>query len=155
MNPATRVHGEGPKSTPLYYDGKLFTLGIGGIVSAFDAATGKLLWQKPGPPVDPLFGTAMSPAAYRDAVIFHVGGHNQGAVTAFDENTGAVKWAWPGDGPAYASPMIVEIGGARQVVAVTQQKVVGVDVGTGQLLWERPFSSQSSTNSVTPIMSGD
>ena len=26
MNPATRNHGQGPKSTPLYYDGRLFTL---------------------------------------------------------------------------------------------------------------------------------
>ena len=38
MNPATARHGEGPKSTPTYADGRLFTLGISGIVTAFDAA---------------------------------------------------------------------------------------------------------------------
>ena len=37
----TRVHGPGPKATPLFLDGKLFTQGISGIVSAFDAASGK------------------------------------------------------------------------------------------------------------------
>src|SRR2546428_3406580 len=134
MNPATRNHGEGPKSTPLYYDGKLFTLGISGIVSAFDASTGKLLWQKPAPPVDPLYGAAMSPVADRGTVIFHVGGHNQGALTAFDAATGEVKWSWSGDGPAYASPLVVELGGVRQVVTVTQQKVVDVAADTGALL---------------------
>jgi outer membrane protein assembly factor BamB len=155
MNPATRNHGEGPKSTPLYYDGKLFTLGISGIVSAFDASTGKLLWQKPAPPVDPLYGAAMSPVADRGTVIFHVGGHNQGALTAFDAATGAVKWSWSGDGPAYASPLVVELGGVRQVVTITQQKVVGVAADTGALLWERPFVSRPTNNSIMPILFGN
>ena len=74
-------------------------------MSAFDAGSGKLLWQKPAPPVDPMYGTAMSPIAEQGLVIFHVGGEGQGALTAFDANTGEVKWSWNGDGPAYASPM--------------------------------------------------
>ena len=53
MNPATARHGPGPKSTPTYANGRLFTLGMSGIVTAFDAATGKQLWQKPAPPVEP------------------------------------------------------------------------------------------------------
>ena len=39
-------HGKGPKSTPLYYDGKLYTFGISGILSSFDAATGKARMEK-------------------------------------------------------------------------------------------------------------
>lgn len=152
MNPATMRHGEGPKSTPLHSGGKLFTLGITGIVSAFDASSGKLLWQKPAPPVEPLFGTAMSPAAEGDLVIFHVGGHDQGALTAFDVATGAVKWAWSGDGPGYGSPMIVTIGGTRQVITGTQAKIVGLELATGKLLWEHPFVARSTTNSFTPII---
>ena len=47
-NPAaTRTHGTGPKSTPTFADGRLYTLGMSGIVTAFDAASGKQLWQKP------------------------------------------------------------------------------------------------------------
>ena len=52
MNPAAVRHEKGPKSTPAFAGGKLFTLGISGIVSAFDAVTGKLLWQTP-PPQEP------------------------------------------------------------------------------------------------------
>jgi outer membrane protein assembly factor BamB len=152
MNPATKNHGEGPKSTPLYYNGKLYTLGISGIVSAFDASNGKVVWQKPAPPVDPLFGTAMSAVADRGLVFFHVGGHNQGALTAFDANTGEAKWAWPGDGPAYGSPMIAELGGVRQLVTITQQKVIGLDISNGKLLWERPLKARADTNSLTPII---
>ena len=49
-NPAaTRTHGTGPKSTPTFADGRLYTLGMSGLVTAFDAATGKQLWQKPRP----------------------------------------------------------------------------------------------------------
>jgi outer membrane protein assembly factor BamB len=152
MNPATKNHGQGPKSTPLFADGRLYTLGISGIVSAFNAADGKLLWQKPAPPVDPLYGTAMSPVFDRGSVIFHVGGQNDGALTAFDAVTGKVRWAWPGDGPAYASPIVVDLGGTRQVVTITQRNIVGVDAGNGQLLWQKPWVSRSTNNSITPIL---
>ena len=155
MNPATSNHGQGPKSTPLFSSGKLYTLGISGIVSAFDASTGKLLWQKPAPPVDPLYGTAMSPIADRGLVIVHVGGHNRGALTAFDANTGDVKWSWTGDGPAYASPIVADLSGTRQVITVTQQNVVGVAVASGELLWRRPFVTNSTNNAITPILNGD
>jgi outer membrane protein assembly factor BamB len=152
MNPATRNHGQGPKSTPLYADGRLYTLGISGIVSAFDAADGKLLWQKPAPPVDPMYGTAMSPAYDRGAVIFHMGGHDNGALTALDAATGNVRWSWSGDGPAYASPIVVELGGTRQVVTISQRNIIGVDSASGRLLWQRPWVSRSTNNSITPIL---
>ena len=155
MNPATKNHGQGPKATPLFYNGRLYTLGISGIVSAFQASDGKLLWQKPAPPVDPLYGTAMSPVADKGIVIFHVGGHDQGALTAFDAVTGAVKWSWNGDGPWYASPVVTDLGGTRQLVTVTQQKVVGLDVATGTLLWQHPWVTRASNNSITPIRFGD
>jgi outer membrane protein assembly factor BamB len=155
MNPATKNHGQGPKSTPLFYNGRLYTLGISGIVSAFQAADGKLLWQKPAPPVDPLYGTAMSPIADNGLVIFHVGGHGQGALTAFDAVSGDVKWSWAGDGPAYASPIVTDLGGTRQLVTLTQQNVVAVDVSTGALLWQHPWVTRATNNSITPIRFGD
>jgi outer membrane protein assembly factor BamB len=152
MNPATSRHGPGPKSTPAYADGRLFTLGMSGIVTAFDAGTGRTLWQKPSPPVSPLYHTATSPLVDGDAVILHVGGHNDGALTAFDAATGGVRWRWGGDGPAYGSPMLFEIEGTRQVVTFTQENFVGVAADTGELLWRRPYTTQSTTTSQTPIL---
>jgi outer membrane protein assembly factor BamB len=152
MNPATARHGPGPKSTPTYANGRLFTLGISGIVTAFDAATGKQLWQKPAPPVEPMFHTAQSALVDRGVVILHIGGHNQGALTAFDPATGAVKWSWTGDGPAYGSPIVADIGGTRQVITFSQESLVGVDAASGQLLWRVPFQARSITNSITPLV---
>ena len=154
-NAGTSRHGPGPKSTPLFHDGKLFTLGINGVVSAFDAAAGALLWQKPAPPVEPLYATALSPVADNGRVIFHVGGHNDGALTAFDADSGDVVWRWNGDGPAYASPMVAELDGVRQIVTVTQEHIVGIAADSGELLWERPFVSRATNNSITPILDGD
>ena len=155
MNPATARHGPGPKSTPTYADGRLFTLGISGIVTAFDAATGKQLWQKPAPPVEPLFHTAQSALVDRGLVIIHVGGHKQGALTAFDPATGAVKWSWDGDGPAYGSPIVADIGGTHQVITFSQESLVGVDAANGRLLWRTPFVARSITNAITPLVYGD
>ena len=155
MNPATNPHGPGPKSTPAYADGRLFTLGMTGAVSAFDADGGELLWQAPGTDVEPLYHTAMSPVVDGGMVIFHVGGHDDGALTAFDTATGDVRWSWAGDGPAYGSPRVMEIEGVRQVVTFTQANIVGVDVRTGELLWRRPFTTEYDTTSQTPLRYGD
>ena len=154
MNNSTSRHGPGPKSTPTFAAGRLFTLGMTGRVTAFDANSGKEVWQKPGTPVQPNFHTAMSPIVDGTTMILHVGGHNDGALTAFDTATGKVKWAWTGDGPAYGSPIIAEIGGTRQVVVFSQKNLVGVNLADGQLLWSVPFEARSTTNSITPLVYG-
>ena len=152
-NPAaTRTHGTGPKSTPAFADGRLHTLGMTGVVTAFDAASGKQLWQTAAPKTEPLYHTAMSPIVDRGLVIVHVGGHNDGALTAFEARTGAVRWAWPGDGPAYGSPIVVELGGTRQVITMTQDNLVGVSAANGELLWKRPYTVRATRNAVTPIV---
>lgn len=151
---AAANHGMGPKSTPVFANGKIFTLGISGILSAFDANGGKLVWQKPAPEVGPTFGTSTSPLVDGNLLIVHVGGNNNGALTAFDLNTGDAKWTWTGDGPGYGSGVIATLGGTRQVVTFTQQNVVGVDISNGQLLWQRPFKTPPVVNSVTPLIHG-
>jgi outer membrane protein assembly factor BamB len=140
MNPAAAPHGAGPKSTPAFASGKLYSIGMTGIVTAFDAAEGRQLWQKPASRVATLYTThSFSPVVDRGLVIFHVGGHNQGALTAFNADTGDVKWHWDGDGPAYASPIIADFDGTRQVVTFTQDNLIGVAAATGDLLWKRKY----------------
>lgn len=155
MNSAAARHGEGPKSTPVLSNGRLYSIGMTGIVTAFDAATGKQVWQKPGSSLVPMYTShAFSPLVERGLVIFHVGGHDKGALTAYDVNTGDVKWSWNGDGPGYGSPVVADLGGTRQIVTNTQGKLVGVDAATGALLWERPFESSNFTNALTPVVMG-
>jgi len=155
INPATKAHGTGPKSTPVFFDGRLYSVGMTGTVTAWDAATGKQVWLKPGAGPDMQYTThAFSPLVNAGHVIFHIGGHDKGALTAFDLNTGNVRWSWTGDGPGYASPIVADFDGVRQIITPTQTKIVGVDASTGTLLWERPLVHQFVSNSITPIVNG-
>ena len=155
MHSAAARHGAGPKSTPVVANGRIYSIGMTGIVTAWDAASGKRLWQKPGSTVVPIYTShSFSPVIDGNNVIFHLGGHDKGALTALDVTTGAERWSWPGDGPGYGSPVVATIGGTRQVIAITQGKVVGVDAANGTLLWEIPFVVTSTTNSLTPIVYG-
>ena len=156
MNSAAKVHGPGPKSTPVFFNGRLYAIGMTGAVTAFDAASGKQIWQKPASMPVPMYTShAFSPVIEGNTVVFHVGGHDKGALTAFDLNTGQAKWAWTGDGPGYGSPIVADFGGVRQIVTITQGKLVAVDAATGALLWEQPLVSPNFTNSITPVRYGD
>jgi outer membrane protein assembly factor BamB len=155
MNPATAPHGPGPKSTPTFANNRLFTLGISGVVTAFDANTGRQLWHKPAGPVEPLYHTGMSPLVVGNLMILHVGGHDNGALTAFDAATGKEQWRWTGDGPAYGSPLLFNLSGTPQIVTFTQKYFVGVSLDGGKLLWQRPFTTPSTTTAQTPILFKD
>ena len=155
MNPATKQHGPGPKSTPVFFGGRLYSIGMTGTVTAWDAASGKQVWQKPGMGPEMQYTShAFSPLVEGNSVIFHVGGLGSGALTSFDLNSGDVRWSWSGDGPGYASPIVAVFDGVRQVVTPTEKKIVGVDAGTGALLWERPLVHQFASNAITPIVHG-
>ena len=99
MNSAATGHGPGPKSTPAVADGRVFTLGISGIFSAHDLATGKLLWRKNAPPTPPEFGTASSPMVDGTSVIAFLGGpstqQSPQAASALDHRMGSSRWMWP------------------------------------------------------------
>ena len=154
MHPAAVQHGEGPKSTPVFHDGKLFTFGISGILTCWDGDTGAVRWRKEFQYREkwPLFGTAMSPVVDRGLLIAHVGGNDDGALTAFDAASGEVKWQWKGDGPAYASPIVADLGGTKQVITETQNNIVGVSASDGQLLWKIPFTTEYLQNIPSPLL---
>jgi outer membrane protein assembly factor BamB len=153
MNPAATTHGKGVKSTPVVEDGRIVTFGINGAMSCFDAKTGKPQWRKEFGAPD--FGVATSPLVDRGLVIVYVGGNDQGALTAFDVATGTEKWSWKGDGPAYASPLVVELAGTRQVVTQSRRNIIGVSAATGDLLWKIPFKTAYEQNIVTPVLYRD
>jgi outer membrane protein assembly factor BamB len=144
------AHGAGPKATPAFHDGKLFTLGISGIVAAFDASSGKLLWRTAAPSEHPFFSAASSPLVENGAIIVHPG--NYGPLTAFDANTGEVRWA-TGDGGFFASPLIANLEGTRQVITVTQKNVIGVSVADGGVLWQYPWPG--GAGGTMPVLYGE
>jgi outer membrane protein assembly factor BamB len=155
VNAVAAMHGKGPKSTPAVADGRVFTFGISGILTCWDAKNGKQLWQrefsKQFPKTSPLYGAAMSPALVDERCIVHVGGHDKGALVALDVKTGQTLWTCIEDGPGYASPVIVTLDEVRQVVTQSQRACIGVDLEEGKLLWKIPFQTEYDQNAVTPI----
>jgi outer membrane protein assembly factor BamB len=153
--PSASVHS-GPRSSPTVADGKVLTLGVSGVVSCVDAATGKLAWRKDDfSGAWPRFYTASSPIVADGLCIAQLGGESNGGIVAYDLATGDQKWKWTGDGTAYASPVILTVSGTKMVVALTAKKIVGLGVADGKLLWEAPFPVQGMNyNAATPIVDG-
>ena len=120
---------------------------------ASKATTGKPQWRKEfGAPA---FGTATSPLVDRGLLVAYVGTNGRGALTAFEAQTGVEKWSWSGDGPGYASPIVTDLAGTRQVITQSQHNIVGVSAATGELLWRIPFSTPYEQNIVTPALYHD
>ena len=158
---ATEVSGpaaqhSGPRSSPAVADGKVVTLGVGGVVSCVDAEKGKLLWRKDDfSGAWPRFYTASSPIVADGLCIAQLGSESNGGIVAYDLATGDQKWKWTADGTAYASPVILTVSGTKMVVTLTAKKIVGLGLTDGKLLWEAPFPAQGRAyNAATPIVDG-
>src|ERR1700754_1891307 len=85
---------KGPNSTPLVIGNRLFTLGVTGVLNAWDTATGKQLWTKDfSQSIDTskLFcGTAASPLAVNGRLVIQVGSDiHGGKILGLDPATGA------------------------------------------------------------------
>lgn len=149
-------HGKGPKSCPAYAKGKVFTLGITGVLIARDAATGKEIWRrgygKNYKRPHPRWGASTSPIVDGDLIIAHFGTDGGGALIAHDIATGKTVWSQGKVGPSYSSPLVVELHGVRQVIDWNEKTLVGVDVKTGKQLWsvDAP-QTMTDQNMPTPV----
>lgn len=146
----------GPRSSPTVANGKVVTLGVGGVVSCLNAADGKVVWRKdPFPKVVPRFFTSMSPIIVDGMAIAHLGGKGNGAIIAYNLASGNEKWRWADEGPEYASPVLLTVGGTKQIVTLAEKSIVGIGVADGKLLWQLPFVPvRRAYNAATPIVDG-
>jgi outer membrane protein assembly factor BamB len=152
--PSSRFSG--PRSSPAVADGKVVALGVRGILSCWEAATGKLLWRKDEfPGAWPRFFTASSPLIVDGLCVAQLGGESGGAVVAYDLSSGKAKWKWTGESPAYASPVLMTVAGTRLIIAETERRVVALNLADGKLVWEMPYVVQGrGYNAATPIVDG-
>jgi outer membrane protein assembly factor BamB len=161
---SARAHGRGPYSTPSMVDGRLFTLGVTAILSAWDADSGKLLWRRDYSrefdPSHPFFGAAASPLVRKDLCFVHFGASEGqkpgnpglGAMVALRARDGKEVWRWDADGPSIgASPVLHAIEGQEQLVFKSRENIVGLDPLTGRELWRIPFEVTEDNTIVTPL----
>ncbi len=146
----------GPRASPTVTDGKVITLGVRGKLTCLDAMTGKILWQKNDFAGSwPRFFTSASPLVTDGLCIVEVGGRDNGGIVAYDLRDGKERWKWSGDGPAYASPVVMTANNVKLVVTQTDSKMVALRADNGELAWETPFAPQGRAyNAATPIIDG-
>ena len=150
---------KGPNSTPLVVGERLYTLGVTGILTAWNTRDGSVVWRNDySSSIDTskLFcGTAMSPMLEGGTLIVHVGSDvHGGRVLALDPASGKERWASKGPGPGYASPLAETIDGVRQIITMTNGSIIGIDAAKGEQLWSIPFPDEWHENIVTPIWTG-
>jgi outer membrane protein assembly factor BamB len=143
-------------------DGKVVTLGVNGTLSCLDAGTGKVAWRKDDYKGNfPTFHTSSSPVVVDGLAVAQLGGDKKGVVIAYDLATGAEKWKWAEEGTAYASPVVLSVGGTKAVIAETDKSIVALGVADGNLLWQIPYPLPAKGgpgrpyNASTPIVDGD
>jgi outer membrane protein assembly factor BamB len=133
------VGGPGPRATPTFHEGKLYTVGAKGRVNCLDAATGKLIWTRDmaadtGAKV-PEWAFASSPLVIGGLVAIFAGGPDDKAVQAYDAATGEPKWAAGKGTHSYSSPQRATIDGVEQILIVTDQGLTGLEPQMGKVLW--------------------
>jgi outer membrane protein assembly factor BamB len=147
--------GDGPRATPTWHQGRLYALGAAGELRCLDAATGKRIWSKnilaDNGASNITWGMSNSPLIVADKVIVTPGGRGGRSVVAYNKETGERIWGALDDKAAYTSPVLVTLAGERQLVVVTADRMAGLRVETGELLWDFPWTTMYEINSAQPI----
>ena len=160
LNPAPNITGPaighpGPRSTPYYDKGKLYTLGTGGVVTCLDTKKGKIVWKNDAYTSEvPQFFTSCSPLVYAGKCIVQLGGKNKGVIVAFDAKSGKEIWKIEGAPTTYSSPAQLIPGKDRMLVqSETDLLCVSTD---GKLVWKIPTPVQRMFyNAPSPVFDGN
>jgi outer membrane protein assembly factor BamB len=86
-------------------------------------------------------------------VIYCSPGGKKNNVVALNRFTGKLIWSSEGKGElsAYNSPLMIDHNGRRILVTMLQKYILGIDPGTGKLIWSYPFTNRHDIHPNTPI----
>ncbi len=128
--------------TPVAEAGRLYCdFGAFG-TACLDAETGKTLWTQ-RLAVDHMVGPGSSPILHRDLLVLVRDGCDQQYVAALDKRSGETAWKTPRPPnearadmrKAFSTPLLIESGGATQMVAVGARWAIAYDPATGKEVW--------------------
>jgi outer membrane protein assembly factor BamB len=151
--------GDGPRATPTYDHGRVYALGALGELRCLNAQTGALVWRRniltdnDAPNLS--WGMSAAPLVVDDKVIVLPGGTAGKSVVAYNKLTGVPVWKAFDDPQAYTSPMLVTLGGLRQILVVSALRVMGVTVEEGRLLWDYPWVTDLAISVAQPLLIGN
>jgi outer membrane protein assembly factor BamB len=152
------VSGAGPRATPTFADGRLYTLGAKGMLNCLDAATGRQRWSHDllaeGDARVPIWGLSSSPLVVAGVVIVHGGGENGHSLVAYRAESGSPAWTAAAGQSTYSSPQLATVAGVSQVLILHDMGVTAVDPETGAQLWEHLAPLPGAPRCVQPNVVG-
>jgi outer membrane protein assembly factor BamB len=146
------VNTNGPHATPTVDGDRVYALGTAGTLLAMSVATGEVLWRKDfvkDSRADlPTYGFSSAPIVDGDRLIAFLGHTPDAKVFAFDKMTGKEIWRAIGtQGEIGTSqPLLIEAGGARQLIVWDTTTVNSLNPVTGATYWTQPYRSRSAIN---------
>jgi outer membrane protein assembly factor BamB len=150
--------GDGPRATPTWAGGRVYALGAMGELRSLDEASGGVLWRtnilQDAGASNLQWGMAAAPLVVDNAVVVLPGGAAGQSVLAYDRTSGNRLWTALPDQAAYASPMLVTLGGVRQILVFSAQRLVGLSVDGGRVLWEHAWPGPNGINAAQPMLIG-
>lgn len=148
--------GDGPRATPTWDNGRLYALGATGELRCLDAKTGAVVWGRnilsENSANNLQWAQSASPLIVDDNVIALPGGGGGKSVVAYNKMTGAPVWKSQDDIQAYVSPMLVTLGGRRQILVVSSYRAFGLAPQNGALLWAHTWDTDMGINVSQPIV---
>jgi outer membrane protein assembly factor BamB len=152
--------GIGPRATPTFADGWLYTLGANGKLNCLDPATGKVRWSRDivadsGASV-PRWGFSSSPLVVKGVVMVFAGGPEGKSVLCYKADTGKLEWTAGEGKDGYSSPHLLHVGGVDQVAIASDQGLTAIDPASGKVLWKHDWTSSEPVPRVAqPAAVGD
>lgn len=146
----------GPRVTPTIEGNRVFTLGSTGEFRCLNSHSGSLLWSRnlfeiSGQKKMHKFGFSNAPLVDGNLVFVEPGGTSNGSLAALDKRTGETVWIRHGFRYGYASPLLIQVEGTRQLVYFTGEGPVAVVPESGDLLWTFPWETDLDINVATPL----
>jgi outer membrane protein assembly factor BamB len=137
------VAGPGPRATPTFANGKLYTLGAAGKLNCLDAATGNVIWSRDAAADSaaklPIWGFAASPLVVDALVTVYTGGPNGKAVTAYAADSGQPAWSAGQGTIGYCSTQLAVLAGVRQILIVADDGLTSLNPKSGAVLWRHEW----------------
>jgi outer membrane protein assembly factor BamB len=150
--------GPGPRATPTFAAGRLYTLGATGVLSCLDAATGKCHWSRnvatEAGAEPPMWGYAGSPLVARGLVIVFAGGASGESLRAYHCDSGKPAWTVAAGTETYSSPQLTTLAGRPQCLILTDAGLFAVNPATGKVLWQHGSAVPGAPRSAQPHLVG-
>jgi len=147
--------GLGPRATPSYADGRLYTQGVTGVLQCLDAATGVPLWKRnlveDAERGVPTWGF-VSPLVVGDLVVVFTGGGEGKNLIAYHRASGEIAWKSGHGASGYASPHMGVIGGVEHILMTSDFGIEALDPVQGTRLWDNAWDIQTNPRCTQPVV---